>query len=83
MNTILGFQLSNGAYDKLKKGVTLLLPALGAAYFGLSQIWGLPHGEEVVGTLAIIATFGGTVMELSTQSFHKEYELIQEPITGH
>ncbi len=82
MNTILGFRLSNSAYDKLKKSVTLLLPALGAAYFGLSKIWGWPHGEEVVGTLAIIATFGGTVMELSTQNFNKEYELIQEPIAG-
>ena len=44
--------MSNEKYDFLKKVVEVGLPALGTLYFALSQIWGLPSGEEVVGTIA-------------------------------
>lgn len=56
-------------YDILKKIVQFVLPALGSLYFGLSKIWGLPGGEEVVGSLALVATFGGVILGISKSQY--------------
>lgn len=61
--------LSNKVYDSLKWVSFVLLPALGAAYFALSQLLGLPYGVEVVGVLAILDTLLGTVLRKSTQQY--------------
>lgn len=63
--------LSNTTYDRLKKLVTLVLPAFGALYFGLAGIWDLPKPEEVVGTVAIIATFLGAILGVSSRAYGK------------
>lgn len=56
-------KLPKGAvYDKLKLTAQLLLPAIGGLYFALAQIWGLPAGEEVTGTIAVVNTFVGTAV---------------------
>lgn len=62
--------LSNGVYDKLKFLALVLLPASGAAYFTLSQIWGFPNGEQVVGTITVVDTFLGTLLGLSSRSYN-------------
>jgi hypothetical protein len=62
--------LSNDMYDRLKAFTTMVMPALGALYFGLAKIWGLPKGEEVVGSLAIIATFLGVLLLWSTRRYN-------------
>jgi len=59
-------------YDVLKKIVQFVLPALGSLYFGLSQIWGLPGGEEVVGSLALVATFGGVLLGVSKSQYDND-----------
>lgn len=61
--------LSGRVYDFLKNMVQLILPALGTFYFTIAAIWGLPAAEEVVGTLAAVATFGGVTLRLSKQSY--------------
>ena len=66
------FKLSNGVYDALKFLCTILLPSCGALYFALSKIWGLPYAEEVVGTLAAIATFIGALIGISSAQYKKE-----------
>jgi hypothetical protein len=48
----------------------ILLPGIGALYFGVAQIWGLPKAEEVVGTIVVIDTFGGLLL----RSLRKAYE---------
>ena len=63
--------LSNRAYDTLKWIAQIVLPALGALYFGLSSIWGLPYGEEVVGTIAVVDTFLGALLGISTAQYNK------------
>ena len=50
-------KLSNRTYDVLKWVAQILLPACGAAYYGLAKIWPLPYGEEVVGTITVLDTF--------------------------
>lgn len=58
-------------YNKLKFLALVLLPALGTLYFGLAGIWGLPHAEKVIGTIAVIDTFLGVVLHLSTNQYYK------------
>lgn len=64
--------LSNKVYDVLKWIAIICLPAISALYFGLSQIWGLPFGEEVVGTIALISTFLGALLGISSANYNKE-----------
>ena len=65
-------QLKNKTYDLLKWVALILLPALGALYFGLASIWGLPYGEEVVGTITVVDTFLGAILQISTNNYNKE-----------
>jgi len=64
--------LSNKVYDVLKWIAQIVLPAIGALYFGLSQIWGLPYGEEIVGTITVIDVFLGALLGISTAQYNKE-----------
>ena len=64
-------KLSNKVYDILKWIALILLPAVSALYFGLSQIWGFPYGEEIVGTISIIDTFLGALLGISTMNYNK------------
>lgn len=48
-----------------------LLPAAGTLYFALSGIWGLPYGEQIVGTITAIDTFIGVILGISTSQYKK------------
>jgi hypothetical protein len=45
------------------------LPALGTLYFALAAIWGLPHAQEVVGSITAFDTFLGVGLHLSSYSY--------------
>lgn len=60
-------QFTNETYDRLKKIPRYWLPAIGALYFGLSVIWGLPYGKEIEGTIALLITFMNTVLAVSEE----------------
>ena len=62
---------SNKVYDALKWIAQYLLPAIGTLYFAVAGIWGLPCGEQVVGTIAAIDTFLGVVLGISTAQYKK------------
>lgn len=64
-------KLSNKAYDVLKWIAMYLLPAIGTLYFALSGIWGLPYGEEVVGTITAVDTFLGVILGISSATYKK------------
>ena len=64
--------LSNKAYDILKWIAQIVLPALGTLYFGLSRIWGLPYGEEIVGTITVVDAFLGALLGLSTANYRRQ-----------
>lgn len=63
--------MSNKVYNVLKWVAMIALPALATLYLGLSQIWGLPYGEEVSATITLIDTFLGTVLMISTSRYNK------------
>ena len=66
--------MKNSTYDILKYIAQIVLPALGALYFALSQIWGLPYGEEIVGTITALDCFLGAILGISTMAYNKKLE---------
>lgn len=64
--------MSNKTYDILKWVAQYLLPALATLYFAVAKIWGLPYGEEIVGTITAIDTFLGVLLGISTANYNKQ-----------
>ena len=64
-------QMSNKTYDILKWIAQYGLPAIGTLYYALAGIWGLPKGEEVVGTITAIDAFLGVLLGISTAQYNK------------
>lgn len=62
-------RLSDSAYDTLKYIAQIVLPALGTLYFALSSIWGLPYGEQIVGTVTAVDAFLGALLKISTDQY--------------
>lgn len=62
--------MSDKLYDALKFAAQVVLPALGTLYFALSSIWGLPYGEQVVGTITALDCFLGAVLGISTYQYN-------------
>lgn len=67
-------RMSNKTYDTLKWIAQFFLPALGTLYFALAGIWGLPYGEQVVGTITAIDTFIGVTLGISSANYNKDSE---------
>ena len=65
-------KMSNKAYDILKYIALVVLPAVATLYFALSQIWGFPCGEEIVGTITAVDAFLGALLKISTSQYNKE-----------
>lgn len=64
-------KLSNKTYNVLKWISVIVLPAMGTFYFALAGIWGLPYGEQIVGTIVAIETLLGTLLGISTVQYNK------------
>lgn len=64
-------KMTNKTYDILKWIAMYLLPALGTLYFALASIWGVPYGEQIVGTITAIDTFLGVLLGISTEQYNK------------
>ena len=71
----MNIKLSSKTYDILKYIAIIVLPAVGSLYFGLSQIWGLPYGEQIVGTITLIDTFIGALLQLSKNGFDADGDI--------
>lgn len=64
--------MSNKVYDILKYVAQIVLPALGTLYFALANLWNLPYGEEIVGTITAIDTFLGAILMISSNNYNKK-----------
>ena len=63
--------MNNKTYDVLKWVAQYLLPALATLYFAIAQVWGLPYGEQIVGTITAIDTFLGVILGISPAQYNK------------
>ena len=66
--------MSNKVYDVMKWIAMYLLPALGTLYFAIASIWGLPYGEQIVGTITAVDTFLGVILGISTVQYNKRVD---------
>jgi hypothetical protein len=64
--------MSNQTYDTLKFIAQIVLPALGTLYFALAGIWGLPYGEQIVGTITAVDAFLGAILKISSDQYFGE-----------
>lgn len=62
--------LNSKVYDWLKYLDIVVLPACGALYAGLSQIWSLPYAAEIPATITVICTFLGAILCISTAQYN-------------
>lgn len=72
--------MSNKTYDVLKYIAQIVLPAIGTLYFALASIWGLPYGEQIVGTITAIDAFLGALLGISTMKYNKEDKNHEETV---
>lgn len=63
--------MNNRTYDILKFIAQILLPAVGTLYFALASIWGLPYGEQIVGTITAVDAFLGAILGISTKKYNE------------
>ena len=74
--------LSNKTYDILKT-IAAILPLVGAFYYGLSEIWGIPYGAPIQATFALIAsTLSGILIKLSHDYSKMQQALLAEQINN-
>ena len=64
-------KMKNKTYDILKYVAQILLPAIATLYFAVANIWGLPYGEQIVGTITAIDAFLGVCLGISSDNYHK------------
>ena len=64
-------KMTNKVYEILKWIAQYFLPAIGTLYFALAGIWGLPYGEQIVGTITAVDTFLGVLLGISSAQYNK------------
>lgn len=64
-------KMSNKTYDILVWIAQIVLPAIGTLYAALAGIWGLPYGEQIVGTITAVDVFLGAVLKISNNQYKK------------
>lgn len=67
--------INNKVYDILKWIAMIVLPASATLYLGLSNVWGLPYGEQISTTITLVNTFLGAVMMISNNQYKKQGDL--------
>ena len=72
--------LKNKTYDVLKVVAQIWLPAIATLYFALAQIWGLPYGEQIVGTITAVDAFLGAILGISTAQYNKRNEVTDDEV---
>ena len=68
------FKMADETYDVLKYIAQIVLPAAGTLYFALASIWGLPYGEQIVGTITAVDAFLGAILKISTDHYLEDEE---------
>ena len=64
--------MSNKMYNVLKWIAQVVLPGIATLYFTMAGIWGLPYGEEIVGTITAVDTFLGVLLGISSAQYNKK-----------
>lgn len=63
--------MSSKLYDVLKWVALVCLPALSAFYAAISEIWNLPYGVQICGTIGAVSALMGALLQVSSIQYHK------------
>ena len=66
--------MTNKTYDILVWVAQIVLPALGAFYAAIAQIWGLPYEAELPATILAVDTLLGAILKISNNKYNKDLE---------
>lgn len=66
--------MTNKAFDVVRFLSEVALSALGALYYALAEIWGLPYGDAILATCAALSTFLGIFTEWQRIRYNKKGE---------
>ena len=70
--------MKNKTYDILKFIACVVLPALATLILTIFNIWDIPYGEAIAGTITAIDTFLGAVLQISSGAYVKIQEKDKE-----
>lgn len=70
------FTISTSVYDIYSWVVKVVLPGIATLYFALALIWQLPYSEQIVGTIALVDTFLGVFLGISTNQYNKTIQQV-------
>ena len=73
--------MSNKAYDIINK-IQRFLPALGAFYLVLVEVWGLPYGDAVNKTVVALATLLAVFLEVMTNKWKENNSITINSFTN-
>lgn len=83
------WMFTDSVYSFGKRAVQIYIPAFSSLYYGLGNIWGFPYITQVVGSCAVIATFFGVLLGISSKQFDSSeagydgaIKIIKSPKTG-
>lgn len=62
-------KMSNETYDRLKWVALFFLPALATLCCTVMNQWGIPHVEQVVGTITAVDAFLGALLGVSSEQY--------------
>lgn len=63
--------MNNKVYDILKFVAQIVLPAIASFVIAVFNIWGIPYGEAIGGTIMALDTLLGTVLMISSNTYNK------------
>lgn len=69
-------RLNDKIYDRMTWIARFFLPGIGALYFALAEIWGMPFGAEVTGTVSALVIFLNTILGISSANYEGDGTII-------
>lgn len=64
-------KFTDRVYKFIKYFITIFLPAVGALYYGIAEVWGFDKTYPVNATINTIIAFLGVLIGVSTRQFNK------------
>lgn len=61
--------LKDKTYNVLADLARIILPAFSAFYLTLSEIWGLPYGEQISASIMALCALLGAFLKVSSNKF--------------
>lgn len=74
--------MSNKTYDFIRFLAEIAISAVGALYYAIASIWGLPFGDQIVATCAALSTFLGIFTEWQRYRYNNTLKVEKENNDG-